>query len=51
LHAILLNGIRDDAGFFRNYAVRIVGANMPTANYLKIPDLIDDLIIDINKKS
>ena len=24
---------------------------MPTANYLKIPDLIDDLIIDINKKS
>lgn len=49
LHEILMNGIRDDAGFFRNHGVRIVGANVPTANYLKIPSLIDDLIRELNK--
>ena len=50
LHAILMNGIRDDAGCLRNHAVRIVGTNVPTANYLKLPKLIDDLTKDINKK-
>lgn len=50
LHAILLNGIRTDAGFFRNHGVRIVGSNVPTANYLKLPGLIDALVDDINKK-
>lgn len=49
LHAILMNGIRDDAGCLRNHAVRIVGANVPTANYLKLPKLMDDLTKDINK--
>lgn len=49
LHSMLMNGIRDDAGFFRNHGVRIVGSNVPTANFLKIPILIDDLIKDINK--
>jgi Fic family protein len=43
LHAILMNGIRDDAGFYRNHGVRIVGSNVPTANYLKIPDLMSAL--------
>ena len=51
LHAILMNGIRDDAGFFRNHSVRIVGANVPTANYMKLPELISDLVKDINKKT
>jgi len=49
LHAILLNGIRDDAGFFRNHGVRILGSNVPTANYAKVPALIAVLIKDINK--
>ncbi len=49
LHAILMNGIRDDAGCLRNHAVRIVGANVPTANYLKLPKLMDDLTKEINK--
>lgn len=40
LHGILMNGIQPDAGFFRRHAVRIVGVNLPTANYLKVPDLI-----------
>jgi Fic family protein len=51
LHAILLNGIREDAGFWRNHGVRIVGANLPTANYLKIPIFIDDLIKEISEKN
>ena len=51
LHSILLNGIRDDAGLFRNHGVRIVGSNVPTANYPKLPELMDDLIKDINKNN
>lgn len=49
LHTILLNGIRDDAGFFRNHGVRIVGSNVPTTNYVKVPDLINSLIKSINQ--
>jgi Fic family protein len=51
LHSILLNGIRDDAGLFRNHGVRIIGSNVPTSNYLKLPELIDDLTKDINKNN
>jgi Fic family protein/DNA-binding XRE family transcriptional regulator len=47
LHGILMNSIRDDAGIFRRHSVRIVGANVPTANYLKVPELIGDLMRDI----
>ena len=50
LHAILMNGIRDDAGLYRRHAVRIVGANVPTANYLRIPELMAGLIKKINNK-
>lgn len=38
LHAILMNGIRSDAGLYRQHGVRITGSNVPTANYLKVPD-------------
>lgn len=40
LHGILMNGIRPDAGAYRNHGVRILGVNLPTANYMKVPDLI-----------
>lgn len=50
LHSILMNGITDDAGSFRNHGVRIVGTYVPTANYLKIPKLIKELVGDINFK-
>lgn len=40
LHAILMNGIQPDAGSYRRHAVRITGVNLPTANYLKVPDLM-----------
>lgn len=49
LHSILMNGIYQDAGFYRRHSVRIVGADMPTANYLKIPELMKNLVKDINK--
>lgn len=43
LHGILMNSVRDDSGFYRRHGVRIVGANIPTANYLKLPDLMAEL--------
>lgn len=51
LHSILMNGIRSDAGMYRNHAVRILGVNLPTANYLKLPDLIPAIINDAAKKT
>lgn len=50
LHSILMNGIRDDAGFYRTHGVRIVGANLPTANYLKVPNLMKKLVLVINSE-
>ncbi|KKT37292.1 MAG: Filamentation induced by cAMP protein Fic [Candidatus Giovannonibacteria bacterium GW2011_GWC2_44_9] len=49
LHSILLNAVRSDAGTYRKHSVRILGTDVPTANFLKIPDLIKQLILDINK--
>jgi Fic family protein len=50
LHGLLMNGIREDAGQYRRHGVRIVGANVPTANYIKIPELMEDLVKEINNK-
>ncbi len=47
LHEKLMNGIRRDAGFYRNHSVRIVGADVPTANYVKVPALMKDLFESI----
>jgi len=44
LHGILMNSIRDDAGIWRRHGVRIVGANVPTANCIKIPELMAELV-------
>lgn len=49
MHQILMNSIRTDAGSYRNHGVRIVGANVPTANYLKVPKLMQKIITEINK--
>lgn len=43
MHGMLMNGIRDDAGVYRRHAVRIVGSFVPTANYLKVPELMENL--------
>lgn len=50
LHSILMNSIRSDAGVYRSHGVRIMGTNMPTANYLKVPVLMKGLAKDINTK-
>ncbi|MFA6018214.1 MAG: Fic family protein [Patescibacteria group bacterium] len=51
LHSILMNGVRPDAGLYRNHAVRIVGVNVPTANYLRVPDLMQEVMREVaNKK-
>lgn len=49
LHSMLMNSIRDDAGSYRKHSVRIVGAHVPTANHLKISQLMKKTIIDINR--
>ena len=43
-----MNGILNDAGYYRNHPVRIVGSRTVTANYMKVPTLMDELIDDIN---
>lgn len=49
LHSILMNGIRSDAGVYRRHAARIVGIDLPTANYLKVPALMKDIISEAIK--
>jgi len=47
LHSILMNGVRPDAGLYRNHAVRITGVNLPTANYMSVPKLILEVMNQI----
>ena len=51
LHEILMNGILDNAGAYRFHPVRIVGSQTITANYLKIPELIQELFLEINSST
>ena len=44
LHGMLMNGIREDAGRYRTHGVRIVGANVPTANPLKVSERMVELV-------
>ena len=50
LHSILMNGIHSDAGFYRRHGVRIVGSNVPTANHVKVPYLMEQLVKDLADK-
>jgi len=50
LHGILMNSIISDAGFYRRHGVRIVGSNIATANYLKMPDLMKDFFKELKRK-
>ena len=44
LHSILMNGVRPDAGVYRDHAVRITGVNLPTANYASVPKLTSEIM-------
>lgn len=47
-HKRLMNSIMDDAGNYRNYGVRVLGSNIARANYMSVPQKIDDLIDYMN---
>lgn len=49
LHSILMNGIRSDAGLYRRHAVRIIGSHVPTTNYLKISDYMQECVQSFQK--
>lgn len=49
LHAIMMNGILDNAGQYRNHAVRIVGSNVPTSNWQTIPQNMKKFIAILNR--
>jgi len=49
LHNILMNGIWPDAGLYRSHAVRIVGVDLPTANYMSVPKLTLEIMAKIAK--
>src|SRR3989344_3202187 len=51
LHSILMNGVRPDAGKYRDHAVRIRGTDLPTANYLSVPKLMPEVIKDAQNKT
>ncbi len=49
LHLRLMNGIIGDAGQYRSHAVRIMGESIPLANYIKIPELVAQLVDDVRE--
>jgi len=50
LHLRLMNGILSDAGQYRRHSVRIMGTRVTVANYLKVPDLMADLMKNISNE-
>lgn len=51
LHGMLMNGVRSDAGAYRNHGVRITGVNLPTANYASVSKLTFKVIAKANRKA
>lgn len=51
LHLRLMNGIIDNAGEYRNHGVRIMGAHVTVANYLKVSTLLEELIVNLDQYS
>lgn len=50
IHLRLMSGIISNAGLWRNHSVQIAGAHVPLANFVKIPELIEDLCNQLNEK-
>lgn len=51
VHLRLMNGIISNAGQVRNHGVRIQGSRVALANYLKIPDLLEEWCSMANSKT
>jgi Fic family protein/DNA-binding XRE family transcriptional regulator len=47
----LMNGIISDAGQYRRHTVRIMGSRVALANWQKVPDLVAQLVADIQHPS
>lgn len=50
-HLRLMNTIVTSAGQYREHGVRIMGSGVAVANYLKVPDLMERIIRDLNSPS
>ena len=48
IHLRLMNGIVSDAGQYRSHGVRIMGSRTTVANWLKVPELMTELAMDMN---
>lgn len=48
-HLRLMNTVISNAGMYRNHGVRIMGSQTALANYMSVPQKIDELIEAINK--
>lgn len=48
IHLRLMNALIYDAGAFRNHGARIAGSGVVLANYIKIPNLMENLIEKLN---
>ena len=51
LHLRLMNSVVSNAGIFRRYGVRVLGASVPRVNHASVPDKLAELIDFINKPS
>lgn len=51
VHLRMMNGIIADAGMYRNHAVRIHGAFVPLANFIKIPELVENWCNLVNSET
>ena len=50
-HLRMMNGVISDAGFWRNHSVRVTGSRVARANYLKIPELINNWCNQANSET
>jgi Fic family protein len=49
IHLRLMNGIIGDAGQYREHPVRIMGSRVALANWVKVPELVNELVKDLEK--
>ncbi|HUD81023.1 MAG TPA: Fic family protein [Patescibacteria group bacterium] len=51
LNLRLMNGIITNAGQYRNHSVRIMGTHVTVSNFLRVPELMEELIDNLKKPS
>ncbi|HEY4963478.1 MAG TPA: Fic family protein [Candidatus Saccharimonadales bacterium] len=51
LNLRLMNGIMTNAGQYRNHSVRVMGAHVTVANFLRVPELMEELMNGLGKPS